>query len=135
MPPRVVVDIPAGERLVVPGLEGRLTQVFQNLIDNALSFSPPGGVVRLTARRTGRTVTVVVSDQGPGIPEGKEEAIFDRFYTERPAGEKFGTHSGLGLSIAKQIVSAHNGSITARNRQVSEGAVEGADFTVTLPLL
>ncbi|MFX6540710.1 ATP-binding protein, partial [Acinetobacter baumannii] len=55
--------------------------------------------------------------------------------TERPAGEKFGTHSGLGLSIAKQIVSAHNGSITARNRQVSEGAVEGADFTVTLPLL
>lgn len=135
MPPRVVVDIPAGERLVVPGLEGRLTQVFQNLIDNALSFSPPGGVVRLSARRTGRNVTVVVSDQGPGIPEGKEEAIFDRFYTERPAGEKFGTHSGLGLSIAKQIVSAHNGSISARNRQVSEGAVEGADFTVTLPLL
>ncbi|CAO3449013.1 Sensor histidine kinase ChvG (EC 2.7.3.-) [Azospirillum largimobile] len=135
MPPRVVIDIPAGERLVVPGLEGRLTQVFQNLIDNALSFSPPGGVVRLSARRTGRTVTVVVSDQGPGIPDGKEEAIFDRFYTERPAGEKFGTHSGLGLSIAKQIVSAHNGAISARNRQVSEGAVDGADFTVTLPLL
>ncbi len=135
MPPRVVIDVPAGERLVVPGLEGRLTQVFQNLIDNALSFSPPGGVVRLSARRTGRTVTVVVSDQGPGIPEGKEEAIFDRFYTERPAGEKFGTHSGLGLSIAKQIVSAHNGSISARNRQVSEGAVDGADFTVILPLL
>ena len=134
-PPRVLIDIPAGERLVVPGLEGRLTQVFQNLIDNALSFSPPGGVVRLSARRTGRTVTVVVSDQGPGIPEGKEEAIFDRFYTERPAGEKFGTHSGLGLSIAKQIVSAHNGSISARNRQVSEGSVDGADFTVTLPLL
>lgn len=135
MPPRIVIDIPAGERLVVPGLEGRLTQVFQNLIDNALSFSPPGGVVRLSARRTGRTVTVVVSDQGPGIPEGKEEAIFDRFYTERPAGEKFGTHSGLGLSIAKQIISAHNGSISARNRQVSEGAVGGADFTVILPLL
>lgn len=133
--PRVVIDIPAGERLVVPGLEGRLTQVFQNLIDNALSFSPPGGIVRLTARRTGRSVTVVVSDQGPGIPEGKEEAIFDRFYTERPAGEKFGTHSGLGLSIAKQIVSAHNGSISVQNRQVSEGAVDGADFTITLPLL
>ncbi|CBS88137.1 stimulus-sensing domain-containing protein [Azospirillum lipoferum] len=135
MPPCIVIDIPEGERLVVPGLEGRLTQVFQNLIDNALSFSPPGGVVRLSARRTGRTVTVVVSDQGPGIPEGKEEAIFDRFYTERPAGEKFGTHSGLGLSIAKQIISAHNGSISARNRQVSEGAVGGADFTVILPLL
>ncbi|WP_063635590.1 stimulus-sensing domain-containing protein [Azospirillum humicireducens] len=135
MPPRVVIDIPAGERLVVPGLEGRLTQVFQNLIDNALSFSPPGGIVRLSARRTGHTVTVVVSDQGPGIPEGKEEAIFDRFYTERPVGEKFGTHSGLGLSIAKQIVSAHNGSICVRNRQVSEEAVDGADFIVVLPLL
>lgn len=134
-PPRVVVDVPASERLVVPGLEGRLTQVFQNLIDNALSFSPPGGTVRLTARRSGRSVRVVVSDQGPGIPDGKEEAIFDRFYTERPAGEKFGTHSGLGLSIAKQIVSAHNGSVFAKNRQVSDGTIEGADFVVTLPLL
>ncbi|PWC33544.1 stimulus-sensing domain-containing protein [Azospirillum sp. TSO35-2] len=133
--PRVLVDVPAGERLVVPGLEGRLTQVFQNLIDNALSFSPPGGTVRLTARRHGRTVTVVVSDQGPGIPEGKEDAIFDRFYTERPAGEKFGTHSGLGLSIAKQIVGAHNGSISTKNRLLSNGTIEGADFVVTLPLL
>nr|WP_306421912.1 stimulus-sensing domain-containing protein [Azospirillum sp. 412522] len=133
--PRVVVDVPAGERLVVPGLEGRLTQVFQNLIDNALSFSPPGGTVRLAARRSGRSVRIVVSDQGPGIQEGKEEAIFDRFYTERPAGEKFGTHSGLGLSIAKQIVSAHNGSVFAKNRKVSDGTIEGADFVVTLPLL
>lgn len=134
-PPRVVVDVPAGERLVVPGLEGRLTQLFQNLIDNALSFSPPGGLVRLTARRTGRSVTVVVSDQGPGIPEGKEEAIFDRFYTERPAGEKFGTHSGLGLSIVKQIVGAHNGSVFAQNRKISDGSIDGADFVVILPLL
>lgn len=134
-PPRVVVDVPAGERLVVPGLEGRLTQLFQNLIDNALSFSPPGGLVRLTARRNGRSVTVVVSDQGPGIPEGKEEAIFDRFYTERPAGEKFGTHSGLGLSIVKQIVGAHNGSVFAQNRKISDGSIDGADFVVTLPLL
>ncbi|WP_376957929.1 stimulus-sensing domain-containing protein [Azospirillum sp. A26] len=134
-PPRVVLDLPAAERLVVPGLEGRLTQLFQNLIDNALSFSPPGGTVRLTARRSGRSVKVVVSDQGPGIPDGKEEAIFDRFYTERPAGEKFGTHSGLGLSIVKQIVSAHNGSVFAKNRHVSDGTIEGADFVVTLPLL
>lgn len=134
-PPRVVVDVPAGERLVVPGLEGRLTQLFQNLIDNALSFSPPGGLVKLTARRNGRSVTVVVSDQGPGIPDGKEEAIFDRFYTERPAGEKFGTHSGLGLSIVKQIVGAHNGSVFAQNRRISGGSIDGADFVVTLPLL
>nr|WP_246513118.1 stimulus-sensing domain-containing protein [Azospirillum picis] len=133
--PRLVVEVPAGERLVVPGLEGRLTQVFRNLIDNALSFSPPGGVVRVTARRSGSGVTVVVSDNGPGIPAGKENAIFDRFYTERPPGEKFGTHSGLGLSIAKQIVDAHNGYVYARNRAAADGRIDGADFVVTLPLL
>jgi len=136
-PPRVTLDLPLGENLTVPGLEGRLTQVFQNLIANALSFSPPGGVVRLAVRRTGGAangrVEVTVSDDGPGIPEGKEEAIFDRFYTERPAGEKFGTHSGLGLSISKQIVEAHGGTITAANRLAENGRVVGAIFTVRLP--
>jgi two-component system, OmpR family, sensor histidine kinase ChvG len=134
-PPRLVIDAPVGERLIVPGLEGRLTQVFQNLIANALSFSPPGGEVRVSARRVGRTVQVVVSDHGPGIPEGKEQAIFERFYTERPAGEKFGTHSGLGLSISQQIISVHNGLIRAQNRRVDDGRIDGADFHVTLPLL
>ncbi len=134
-PPRLVIDVPQGERLIVPGLEGRLTQVFQNLIANALSFSPPGGEVRVRARRVGRAIEVVVSDHGPGIPEGKEQAIFERFYTERPAGEKFGTHSGLGLSISQQIISAHNGSIHAQNRRIADGRIDGADFRVTLPLL
>ncbi len=134
-PPRLVIDTPVGERLIVPGLEGRLTQVFQNLIANALSFSPPGGEVRVRARRVGRAIEVVVSDHGPGIPEGKEQAIFERFYTERPAGEKFGTHSGLGLSISQQIISAHNGLIHAQNRRVADGRIDGADFRVTLPLL
>ena len=133
-PPRVVVDIPAGEDLTVPGLEGRLTQVFQNLIANALSFSPPGGRVRLSARRTAGAVVADVSDDGPGIPEGKETAIFERFYSERPAGEKFGTHSGLGLSISRQIVEAHDGSITAHNRRSPDGTVTGAVFTVRLPV-
>ena len=136
-PPRVAVEVPAGGGLTVPGLEGRLTQVFQNLIANALSFSPPGGLVRVAARRTGNgargMVEVTVSDDGPGIPEGKEEAIFERFYSERPAGEKFGTHSGLGLSISKQIVEAHGGTITAANRRGPDGAVTGAAFTVRLP--
>ncbi len=134
-PPHLVIDLPVGERLVVPGLEGRLTQVFQNLIANALSFSPPGGEVRVRARRVGRALEIIVSDHGPGIPDGKEDAIFERFYTERPAGEKFGTHSGLGLSISQQIVSAHNGSIHARNRRLADGRIDGADFRVTLPLL
>lgn len=141
VPPRVVVDVPPGGGLTVPGLEGRLTQVFQNLIANALSFSPPGGLVRLAARPVAGSgkgpgtgmVEVTVSDDGPGIPEGKEEAIFERFYTERPAGEKFGTHSGLGLSISKQIVEAHGGTITAANRHDSNGNVIGAVFTVRLP--
>lgn len=131
--PRLAVELPPGPALTVPGLEGRLTQVFQNLIANALSFSPPGGLVRLSARRANGAVEVTVSDDGPGIPEGKEEAIFERFYTERPAGEKFGTHSGLGLSISKQIVEAHGGSIVAANRRTTDGKVAGAAFTVRLP--
>ncbi len=135
-PPEVVIEPPRGGSLTVKGLEGRLTQVFQNLIANALSFSPPGGQVRLAARRTpDGTVEVTVGDDGPGIPEGKEEAIFERFYTERPAGEKFGTHSGLGLSISKQIVEAHGGTIQAANRLGPGGETAGAVFTVRLPRL
>lgn len=76
---------------------------------------------------------VIVEDQGPGIPCGKERDIFNRFYTERPAGEKFGTHSGLGLSISRQIVDAHGGAIRAENRRDDAGAVLGARFIVTLP--
>lgn len=132
--PGVVIEPPRGGSLTVKGLEGRLTQVFQNLIANALSFSPPGGQVRLASRRTpDGAVEVTVSDDGPGIPEGKEEAIFERFYTERPAGEKFGTHSGLGLSISKQIVEAHGGTIRAANRLGRDGDTIGAVFIVRLP--
>lgn len=129
--PRVEVSVRGP--LTVLGLEGRLTQVFQNLIANALSFSPPGGVVRVAARRDGAMVEITVADDGPGIPQGKEDAIFERFYTERPAGEKFGTHSGLGLSISRQIVEAHGGRITAANRHGPDDTVAGALFTVRLP--
>jgi two-component system, OmpR family, sensor histidine kinase ChvG len=132
-PPRVVVERGRGEDLTIPGLAGRLSQVFENLIANAVSFSPPGGVVRLTAGRSGADVVVTVTDEGPGIPEGKERTIFDRFYSQRPAGEKFGTHSGLGLSICRQIVDAHRGAIDAHNRKAADGRVLGAVFTVRLP--
>ncbi len=125
---RFTLDLDQDDDLMVPGLEGRLVQVFRNLIANAISFSPEGGEITLAARRDGRQVRISVSDQGPGIPENKLDAIFERFYTERPQGEKFGTHSGLGLSISKQIVDAHGGTITARNRIPT-----GAEFTVTLP--
>ncbi len=124
-----------GERaLRVMGLEGRLVQVFQNLLANAISFSPPGGRIVVTLRREGREAVATVEDDGPGIPEGKLEAIFDRFYTERPPGEKFGTHSGLGLSISRQIVDAHGGRIRAENRRRPDGSIAGARFLVHLPL-
>ncbi len=132
--PRLVLDLPErGRQLVVPGIETRLSQVFLNVIANAVSFSPPQGEIGLTARTAGRAVLVTVEDGGPGIPDDKLTAIFDRFYTERPAGEKFGTHSGLGLSISKQIVEAHRGMIWAENRKDAGGAVIGARFCIRLP--
>ncbi len=135
--PRLLLSLPgepgtsAGD-LPVPGIEGRLVQVFRNLIANAVSFSPPDGAIRIEARRDGRSVVVTVDDQGPGIPEGKFAAIFERFYSERPRGEKFGTHSGLGLSISKQIVENHRGQIWAENR-IDNSQVVGARFVVRLP--
>ena len=131
--PRFRLDVLDHQDLSVPGIEGRLGQVFRNLISNAVTFSPPGGTIRLSAQRQGDDVVVSISDEGPGIPEGKLEAVFQRFYTERPAGEKFGTHSGLGLSISKQIVDAHGGDIWAANRHDESGRVRGACFTVRLP--
>jgi two-component system, OmpR family, sensor histidine kinase ChvG len=132
--PRLVLAISKSEReLVVPGIETRLSQVFRNIIGNAISFSEPLGEIRLTARHDGRAVLVTVEDEGPGIPDEKLMAIFDRFYTERPLGEQFGTHSGLGLSISKQIVEAHRGMIWAENRKDESGATIGARFSVRLP--
>ena len=132
--PRLVLDISERDReLIVPGIESRLSQVFVNVIANAVSFSPPEGEIRIRARLDGRAVLVSVEDEGPGIPEDKLTAIFDRFYSERPAGEKFGTHSGLGLSISKQIIEAHRGRIWAENRTDADGTVIGARFLIRLP--
>ncbi len=113
---------------MVRGVADRLGQVFRNLIDNAVTFSPPGGTITVRMSRVAGGVAITVDDEGPGLPPGKATAIFDRFYSERPAGEKFGTHSGLGLSISKQIIEAHGGHVHAGNR--SEG---GAHFEVWLP--
>jgi two-component system, OmpR family, sensor histidine kinase ChvG len=132
--PHLVLELAdRGRGLVVPGIETRLSQVFRNVIANAVSFTRPLGQIRLAARHDGRAVFVTVEDEGPGIPEEKLMAIFDRFYSERPPEEKFGTHSGLGLSISKQIVEAHRGRIWAENRKDSSGGVAGARFCVRLP--
>jgi two-component system sensor histidine kinase ChvG len=129
------LDLPLQADLRVLGTEGRLGQVLRNLISNAVSFSPASGEIVLAAQRQGRSVIVTVDDQGPGIPPDKLTAIFERFYSERPKGEKFGTHSGLGLSISKQIVEAHGGTLTAENLRDEDNRVQGARFTLTLPAL
>lgn len=125
--------LPPEKPLYVRGNESRLAQVFENLIGNALSFSPPDKAVTITAREAGGQIQIEIRDRGPGIPENKREAIFERFYSERPAHEDYGSHSGLGLSIARQIITAHNGTITAENVNDDGGAVSGACFTVILP--
>ncbi len=130
--PRIDIRM-TGVNLRVMGVRGRLAQVFQNLLDNAISFSPAGASVTLSASRAGDFVQIEVEDSGPGIPENKLGAVFDRFYSERPKSEKFGTHSGLGLSISKQIVEAHHGRIWAENRRDDAGRIIGAKFVVQIP--
>ena len=123
--------------LIVQGREGPFSQVFRNLIDNARSFSAlstaPAPEVRLTAARHGRHVTVFVDDDGVGLPPENLETVFERFYTARPKGAAFGGHSGLGLSIARQIIEAHGGKIRAENRTDANGRIVGARFIVDLP--
>ncbi len=122
-----------GVGLVIMGVEDRLVQVLRNIVSNARTFSRPGGGIVIGARLDNAFVTITIDDQGPGIPDGKLEAIFDRFYTERPADEAFGTHSGLGLSISKQIVEAHAGQLSAENLTGPDGKTIGARFTIRLP--
>ena len=119
--------------LMVRGLESRIGQVLANLIENAVSFSAAGAKIKLTSGRgEDGSAWVTVEDEGPGIPPDNLESIFQRFYTERPAEEAFGRHSGLGLSISKQIVEAHGGKIYAENIGDPE-APDGARFVLRLP--
>lgn len=117
------------------GSAGHLEQVFSNILSNALSFSPPNGTITITGRHDNHMIILTITDQGPGIPEGKEEAIFERFYTERPTYEAYGQHSGLGLAISHYIVTAHHGTIRAENTCDEQGKITGARFIVTLPAL
>jgi len=118
---------------VVMGHDGRLGQVLTNLVDNARSFSPEGGEVRVELAATGGRVEITVDDDGPGIRAEKVERIFERFYTDRPEEEGFGNNSGLGLAISQQIVEAHGGRIRAENRRRADGTIAGARFVVSFP--
>ncbi|MGF1444783.1 MAG: stimulus-sensing domain-containing protein [Pikeienuella sp.] len=132
----VRLDLP-DHPLIAQGLESRIAQVITNLLDNALSFSPQDGEIVVKAANRGSTIRVSVEDRGPGVPPENIETIFERFYTERPATEAFGNHSGLGLSISRQIVEAHGGRIWVENLPDPSGApdaVLGARFSFDIPL-
>jgi len=98
-----------------------------------LTFSPDDGDVIVTAKQSGSRVFFTVEDDGPGIPEDNLETVFERFYTQRPKGASFGSHSGLGLAICRQIITAHRGKIYAENRKDNNGNVLGAKFTIDVP--
>ena len=131
--PSVVNASNIADPAYIRAFETPFAQVLRNLIDNALTFSDEDGEVRVRASANARKVQIVVDDDGPGIPPGNLETVFDRFYTQRPEGAKFGSHSGLGLAICRQIITAHKGRIWAENRTNLNGEVEGARFTVEVP--
>ncbi|MEO1198321.1 MAG: sensor histidine kinase [Pseudomonadota bacterium] len=143
----IILSIAPSERphaYYVDGHDSRLGQVITNLIDNARSFSPPNGVVQVSASRKGGQVDIMVEDDGPGISPDNLERIFERFYTDRgDDAADFGQNSGLGLSISRQIVEAHGGHIHAENRiepdpnpnTFGTDRVTGARFVVSLPAL
>ncbi|WP_298962321.1 sensor histidine kinase [uncultured Roseibium sp.] len=133
-----VADAQGVKPYEMQGHDIRLGQVMSNLLDNARSFSPPSGTVRVDLSREGRGFKIMVDDDGPGIRAENTDRIFERFYTDRPDGEGFGNNSGLGLSISRQIIEAHGGTLTATNR-IEQGAdgsqkIAGARFAIYLPL-
>jgi two-component system sensor histidine kinase ChvG len=119
----------------VQGHDLRLGQVITNLIENARSFVPEeNGRIAINLSRTARWVIITIEDNGPGIRAENIDRIFERFYTDRPGSEAFGQNSGLGLSISRQIVEAHGGTLTAENIPGAKpGDIRGARFVVTLP--
>ncbi|CFX19654.1 Sensor protein ChvG [Candidatus Filomicrobium marinum] len=133
---KFILDDPEARGLIVNGNAGRLAQVFTNLVDNAISFSPSGGSVVVKAIAMGGQIEIRVEDDGCGIEEDKLETIFSRFYTYRPTEHSSrGSNSGLGLSISREIIMAHSGTISAENRPSADpnAGPLGSRFTVRLP--
>ncbi|MCU1349216.1 MAG: Signal transduction histidine kinase [Acidobacteria bacterium] len=126
--PPVEVVVPA-HPVLVTAAEDRLVQALRNVVENASSFSPPGGRIRASLVQQNGVAVVSVDDEGPGIPPEHLERIFDRFFSFRPASPARGDHDGLGLAIARAIVDAYGGTITASNR-----SPRGARIEIRLPL-
>jgi two-component system sensor histidine kinase ChvG len=127
---RLAFARPRAGSTVVLGEPGRLARAIDNLVDNAISFSPPGGLVEVALARVGDKVRLRIDDEGPGVPAEAREAIFNRFHSVRPDSDQFGRHSGLGLAIARAIVKGHDGEIDVADR---DDAPSGARFTICLP--
>lgn len=137
--PTLIFDVPDAGDYMVRGIEARLGQVWRNLIDNAITFTPKDKTITVRLQHHGKLVSVFVEDQGQGLSQGAEEKIFKRFYSERPdhddgeMAQIMSSHSGLGLAISKQVVEAHGGSIHASNSLAEDKSVTGARFEVRLP--
>lgn len=127
---RLAFARPRKNTAVVMGKPDRLARAINAIVDNAVSFSPPGSLVEIAAARVGDEVRIRIDDEGPGVPPEAREAIFNRFHSVRPEGESFGRHSGLGLAIAQAIVNGHDGEIDVQDR---DDAPSGARFTIRLP--
>ena len=127
---RLAFARPRKNTAAVMGKPDRLARAINAIIDNAVSFSPPGGLVEIAVTRVGDEVRIRIDDEGPGVPPEAREAIFNRFHSVRPEGENFGRHSGLGLAIAQAIVNGHDGEIDVQDR---DDAPSGARFTIRLP--
>jgi two-component system sensor histidine kinase ChvG len=127
---RLAFARPRKDTAAVMGKPDRLARAINAIIDNAVSFSPPGGLVEIAVARVGDEVRIRIDDEGPGVPPEAREAIFNRFHSVRPEGENFGRHSGLGLAIAQAIVNGHDGEIDVHDR---DDAPSGARFIIRLP--
>lgn len=127
---RIAFARPRAGSAVILGDESRLARAIDNIVDNALSFSPPRGLVEIGATWIDGEVVLAVEDEGPGVPVEARESIFRRFHSVRPSSEDFGRHSGLGLAIARSTVEGHGGRIEVEDRHDGRS---GARFVMRFP--
>lgn len=139
---RIQLELPSKKEIYVEGHASRLSQVLTNILDNAHSFSPIDTVLKVSvyvpkAKKSSNNdyVVIIIDDEGPGISAENINRIFERFYTDRSTQSGFGQNSGLGLSISKQIIESHGGTIKAENRKDINGKILGARFMIKLPLI
>ena len=122
----------------IMGIEDRLARAFQNILSNAISFTPENGLIKcfvsIIKKNQIKVIRIMFQDEGSGVPVEKTERIFDRFYTERLSKGKSGTHSGLGLNITRQIIEAHGGTIVAKNIKNRQDEILGSNFIIEIPI-